>query len=425
MPLEIRRLAEFAGWYPRRKGKSVLVWGRDREALASLEGLLGALSQRNRHLSVYSLCPSASARGELERSAFPTDVLSPAAPFGVTAWLALQRARTQLLLLAGPPDPAAARLAAEAARQGVAVVAFCATGGEGDGWRRHVDLFITREEAAGQAPSQPSADGARDAEIMEALQPFLAAKRLPKSVRGLDAGGRPGWGARLLGSPLLAPLLRRKFHALRSIDALSDALGQPRTLLCLGNGPSSEDPRLRDLAYDALFRVNHFWLARGFLTQPQAVFTGLRAAIRAVRGPVLFVFQTLEEEQKLKLKCLFLPRRITFATAEQLAVMDFTAFGAFTPTNGAVMLATAVALQPERLVIAGMDLFQHPAGSYPGDSRTTNAYTVLHDRDTELQFILACLAQHRGELVILSEVLECHWRSYQAGERQTAQPPPS
>src|SRR4029079_17608285 len=37
------------------------------------------------------------------------------------------------------------------------------------------------------------------------------------------------------------------------------------------------------------------------------------------------------------------------------------------PTNGARMIAAAAALQPKRLAIAGMDLYQHPGGRYPGD----------------------------------------------------------
>ena len=110
------------------------------------------------------------------------------------------------------------------------------------------------------------------------------------------------------------------------------------------------------------------------------------------------------------------------ATAERLRVMDFGDFGVFTPTNGAVKLATAVALQPKRLIVAGMDLFQHPEGSYPGDSTTPNAYTVLHDRQTELAFILSHferLEQSGGEVVILGEVLEGHWRAHLKKAPQT------
>ena len=84
------------------------------------------------------------------------------------------------------------------------------------------------------------------------------------------------------------------------------------------------------------------------------------------------------------------------------------------------MLATAVALQPKRLIVAGMDLFQHPAGSYPGDSTTPNAYTVLHDRDTELAFILSRLDRFEGELTILSEILDGHWQTHRKAATEPA-----
>jgi hypothetical protein len=82
------------------------------------------------------------------------------------------------------------------------------------------------------------------------------------------------------------------------------------------------------------------------------------------------------------------------------------------PTNGAAMLAVATALQPRRLVISGVDLFSHPAGTYPGDARTPNAYTPGHDADSELEILLAALSGYRGELVILSEALEKEWERW-------------
>ena len=67
-----------------------------------------------------------------------------------------------------------------------------------------------------------------------------------------------------------------------------------------------------------------------------------------------------------------------------------------------------------------MDLFQHPDGSYPGDSTTPNAYTVLHDRDTELHFILGRFDRYQGELVILSDVLEGHWQAHRKAASEPA-----
>jgi len=70
-----------------------------------------------------------------------------------------------------------------------------------------------------------------------------------------------------------------------------------------------------------------------------------------------------------------------------------------------LMVVTAAALQPERLIIAGMDLFQHPDGRYPGDLRSSNEYSQVHTRDVDLEVIRRGLQEYRGELVILSEAL--------------------
>ena len=73
-------------------------------------------------------------------------------------------------------------------------------------------------------------------------------------------------------------------------------------------------------------------------------------------------------------------RRVRYATIERFGLfISQPQWQDVRPTNGAVMLATAVALQPSRLVISGVDLFNHPAGSYPGDSTTPNAYSQGHE----------------------------------------------
>ena len=83
------------------------------------------------------------------------------------------------------------------------------------------------------------------------------------------------------------------------------------------------------------------------------------------------------------------------------------------PTNGATMLATAVALNPPRIVIAGIDLFADPAGAYPGDAQTSNDYVVVHERSIEIDFILKTLKSYRGELIILGKPLAEKWAAAQ------------
>ena len=91
----------------------------------------------------------------------------------------------------------------------------------------------------------------------------------------------------------LAPIAQR----------LSERLGRPATILCLGNGPSSEDPRLAGIAHDALFRVNWRWLERGLLTQPDMVFVGDLRTTSKVRDCV-FGFRTVAWESEVLLRHL-------------------------------------------------------------------------------------------------------------------------
>jgi hypothetical protein len=85
------------------------------------------------------------------------------------------------------------------------------------------------------------------------------------------------------------------------------------------------------------------------------------------------------------------------------------------------MLATAVALQPARLVISGIDLFSHPDGSYPGDTKTPNAYTPGHDAGSELSLLLEALDLYHGELIILSEALRTQWEAHRRGRTPAAE----
>jgi hypothetical protein len=103
-----------------------------------------------------------------------------------------------------------------------------------------------------------------------------------------------------------------------------------------------------------------------------------------------------------------------FVTLERIGILGDLDWDGVRPTNGATMLATAVALQPARLVIAGIDLFEDPAGAYPDDNKTPNDYVVVHERTIEIEFILKTLRSYRGELVILSKPLAEKWAATQA-----------
>ena len=200
------------------------------------------------------------------------------------------------------------------------------------------------------------------------------------------------------------------------IEALAAALGRPRTIMCLGNGPSSESPELAGMAYDSLFRVNHSWLARGFLASPDAVFAGGRPSFKAVCQGI-FGLQSEDAEARFVSARLFDPRLgpAGFFNVQEVApALGCFEWGRLRPTNGAAMIATAVALRPARLIVAGVDLFQHPDGTYPGDTMTANAYSPAHTRESELAFLLTLFCDYDGELVIVGDILAAAWARHRA-----------
>ncbi len=188
---------------------------------------------------------------------------------------------------------------------------------------------------------------------------------------------------------------------------IATALDYPDTIMCLGNGPSSEDKRLSALTYDRLFRVNHSWRQRGLFQRPDVVFTGSRRSMRTV-GDVIFGLQSENAERRLVAARFFAPslkptRFFNVSTiSPRLIQFDW---GILRPTNGASMLAAAVTLQPKKLIVAGIDLFQHPDGTYPGDKSTPNEFSPAHSLAGELGFIRELFDTYQGELVIISDIL--------------------
>lgn len=242
------------------------------------------------------------------------------------------------------------------------------------------------------------------ARTFAALEPYLP--RQP----GAQRGRMPWRFQKRLPTRLLefaaARLHLRERGRIDGWPALSAHLRSPRAILCLGNGPSCEDPRLPGCGFDCLFRANWSWRARGFLAEPDAVFVGDLRSIHFTDAP-LFVFRDIEQE------IAALPERlrrlhrgaIRFFTMERapslLSAAPFTAL----PTSGALMVIAAAALQPERLIIGGFDLFLHPDGRHAGDFYSSNRYAQAHEREVEIEIIRRALADFRGEIVIMSDIL--------------------
>jgi 3-Deoxy-D-manno-octulosonic-acid transferase (kdotransferase) len=193
---------------------------------------------------------------------------------------------------------------------------------------------------------------------------------------------------------------------IESWDELRRALGQPRTILCLGNGPSSEHPALAGTVPDALFRVNWRWRARGFLTSPQLVFVGDPRTPNHLSATI-FGFRSAEDANYVLWRQCFglrLPR-FRFFVFDDLPSPAGERSWAARLTNGAIMVATAVALRPQRLMVAGIDLYRHPLGRYPGETEALDGYNRVHHRDVEIDFMRRALQGFPGELEILSPIL--------------------
>lgn len=243
------------------------------------------------------------------------------------------------------------------------------------------------------------------------------------------AGRERAWDERkdmklrhFLGNRLLATMedekkrqrLEGKITRYDSAAKLAGKLGNPKTILCLGNGPSSEDPRLKQERYDVLFRANHTWLGRADFNEPALVFTGLRSAMRKLKGTVIGVAAEAGEKMLLAQRGLFpFTGPLDYFVFEKLkGVPELPGHPTKRPTSGAFLLAVAVALKPEKLIIAGMDMFKHDDGAFPGKSGEPNGYTPAHGYDHDLACILASLEDYKGELVIFSEALKTEWNAH-------------
>lgn len=266
----------------------------------------------------------------------------------------------------------------------------------------HLAQALARADRIGEVSHPPP--GGEDAarRTHDALQAWL-----PRPSSRPETWRLPTWRDRIGSSgawQLTSRPLRR--GRIESWDALAAHLDHPRTVLCLGNGPSSEDPRLQSLAHDCLIRVNWRWQKRGFLVKPQIVFVGDPATVQHISGAV-FGFWNCSLEQGMLLRHLITRglERPRYITMERLSASIRDQPWPARPSNGALMIDAAVALRPTRLIIAGLDGYRHPEGRYPGDLFGTNAYSRVHTHATDLAIIRTALSHYHGELIVLSDAL--------------------
>jgi hypothetical protein len=409
-------------------------------SIEAVAALVDALKARYPRVEILLTAASPTRRAALARRLPAAIVLAPPLAVGFAVDRRLNRLDVRLLLLAAPGDDLDALLIGRATRRAVPLVALAGwqegapapSGPAALAWQA-AELIYAKDDVMGLPPAaaaktlRPQTADDPWLPLMDALASLLARDlKLARSREGVLRRGFERLLDGVLGSAIARRWLAGRLQRFDSLEALRQALGAPRSILCLGNGPSSEDPTLRELSFDCLFRVNHLWQERGFLTEAQMVFCGSKVTLGRL-GETIFGLQTLESERRLLVYLLGRVARgrgARYATLERFALfLTAPAWSHIRPTNGAAMLATAAALQPERLIVSGIDLFTHPAGSYPGDANTPNAYTPGHQPDSELSLLLEALKGYRGELVILSEALQKEWRaSKSAGEGWESEP---
>lgn len=405
----LRPIRRRLGILPRRKGGSLLMMARNRRGFENGMELFKALHHAFPRMNLFVASGDHAAKRAAKRSGLPVQVYPLPIPLLGAMTRFIAALQPNLLLLPdggrGLPRPLIDRLA----RDGAAILML---GKPRKGLLRQLsmapDLIVVppgeRDAIKGPFAAQATIveldhEQATPEELDPVVQlavPLIVAKRevYRRSVLKKERAAEPP---------------PEGFTRIDTLGELRDRLGSPRSILCLGNGPSSEDPALLAVQADACFRVNHSWAERGFLTHADIVFTGAKQSIEKLPEQRLFGFFSLDSERDILGRFTTTSRKLDYVTAERLGGADFQRFGIYRPTNGAVMIAVAVALQPERITVAGIDLFRHPAGTYPGDNSTPNAYAAPHAPDLERDFILDVLEGSNAEVTIVGDVLRAEW----------------
>ncbi len=418
--------------------------GRQRGDFESARGLIAALAERYPRLDILFTAPDLATREWLRASYPQAVVLPPPLPFAYFANRFLINLNVRCLMILGDLQSSDRPILRAANRRATPVAIGQSASGQTSGEANAAVETSSEAAALGAVPERiehhlVTSAGALDRltaagvareritllegapESRTAAAMTVLARLLMQDLKLNRSKQRPirrrleALALWAMAQPRLRRLLAERVRRFDDIESLRQELGNPQTILCLGNGPSSEDPAVAAVDYDSLFRVNHSWLERGFLTAPDMVFTGSKATLATVKGAI-FGLQSIKSEARLLVTRLMRPdlKGLRYATIERFDLyLSEPRWEGVRPTNGAAMLAVAVALQPARLVISGVDLYSHPAGSYPGDTATPNAYSPGHEAESELALLMEALSLYKGELTILSPALQERWEAHQ------------
>jgi hypothetical protein len=225
----------------------------------------------------------------------------------------------------------------------------------------------------------------------------------------------------------LSSLAYRLFTKRIPLDELRERLGSPRAILCVGSGPSSRHPDLASNGCDCVFRTNPdsgCWLEDG-LRPPDLV------AMACSPENIVAIRKGLEEGLLPRQPLILVRGRREMSRARRLGLrMDGVLDADFidlwlnrprhrflspvrrrpyTATNGALIVALAASLKPERLIVAGIDLYSHPEGDYilSGRKMVLDVWNQLgvHGMLQEAYVLFRALSGFEGGLVVLGEPL--------------------
>jgi hypothetical protein len=411
-------LAARFGLLAKNRERTLWIIGSNREVFDQIAPTIAAVAIRHTRLTILLSSPDDSLLPWLERT-FPFYRVCPLPlATALTTRLFLLRSNIRVAAFLDPEATDRPHLLPSLSRLGISVLGL--TTGEArtfsaePGFVEACEAIIHVGEGGTAPTANPKIINEEAVKIVERIAALMA--RDLKAVRA-ETVGTPKLAEAVLGmtrSERKRSLISWRLRRYRDRNELAEALGKPQAILCLGNGPSSEDASLMTVTYDALFRVNHMWMERGILAKPDVVFTGGSPTMRKV-GKAIFGVNTDDAEARLVSVRTFNPARPStqfFRIADIAPGISAFDWGHLRPSNGACMIAAAVALQPKRLVVAGIDLFQHPLGSYPGDQLVPNAYSPGHSRETEIAFLLNQFSAYKGELILVGDILRSTWEKH-------------
>jgi hypothetical protein len=412
-----KRFVSRLGFNRKQPERSLLLVGSDAAGFDSIAGLISELPRHDSRLSIILSCPDHQTLKWLENRFTETQVLPLPFANRISATLYLRQLNIRCVVFIDGNQRAANSLLAAIRRSAAGVVTVSGRGANNISLSSAASLASEALIVMGEEPAREvlpgNVVGMTVGELSNRLTVMLARDLKALREANLFSQIMARIPAMLAKSSRWRSFISWRLRRYGGLEELRVRLAAPKSIMCLGNGPSSEDATLATMQADALFRVNHSWADRNFLVSPDVVFTGGKPTFRAISGAIFGVL-TPEAERNLLLLRSYNPLR---GRLEFFNVNDVTQsikqfdWAHLRPTNGVSMLATAIALNPEKLIVAGIDLFQHPEGSYPGNNMSANAYSPGHSRDTELKFILKLLSSYSGEVVIVGDVLRREWES--------------